>query len=366
VHTLPLKLAVAVGLSMVFGCELGDVTTNPQPALRVLDPSEEALVSVTPDALVVDTRARVLDGLGVGDVIVSSGAEPFLRRVVSIGGGGAQVALATEPGALTDAILDGQMHSSGDLFERDIVQGSANDLVIAIDRLELDFNNTKVIDSPDVQVHINRGTVRFRPSLDTDLQIENGWISHFHAILRGELSASMGVTITAGRSFDRSFSKTIWQSPAYRATQWVGVVPVVEVVRLSLVLSGEARASVSGTIELGHATTTATLEAGATYDRGRWRSVSRPAIAFDARGPSNQLGASAGASLRLRLHVDVRLYDIAGPYMTIGAYARSSVNTSSGWTGRVGLDGAFGGNVSVLGATLAAYEATLFDVGRGF
>lgn len=366
-RNLHLGLGLAIGLSLATGCELGTVMPTEQPTLRVLDSTDEALVTVTHAGLLIDTRARVLDTLAVGDVIVSSGAEPFLRKVVSIGGGdGDRLALTTEPGSLTDAIRDGEMYSSGDVFDRDIVPGSASDLVIAIDRLALDFNNTALIDEADIKVHIDRGSIRFRPSLDTDLQIADGWVSHFHAILRGELSASMGVTITAGRSFTRSFSRTLWQSPVYRATQFVGIVPVVETVRVSLIVSGEARAGTSGTVELGHATATASMEAGATYEEGGWTAVSRPAITLDARGPSTQVSASAGASLRLGLRVEVKLYDIAGPHLTIGAYARTSVANTTGWTGRVGVDGVFGGNVSVLGATLAAYDARLFDVGRGF
>lgn len=350
---------------MVAGCELGDMTATAQPTLRVLDPAEESLVSVTPDGLYVDADARVLEGLGLGDVIVSSGAEPFLRKVITIDTDGGIVALATEPGALTDAILDGEMHSSGDVFARPM-ESSSDELVIPIDRLSLDFNNTKLIDEGDIKVEIDRGTVRFRPSLDVDLQVADGWLSHFHAVVKGELSASMGLKVTAARSFDRSFSKTIWKSPKYRAVQMVGLVPVVEVVQVSLIATGNAHASVSGTVALGSASATANLEAGATYDQGSWSAVARPGITLDARGPSTEVGASANAAVTLTVRVDVRLYDVAGPYLTVGTYARAAVATATGWTGRVGIEGAFGGNVSVFGTTLAAYDKSLFDVGRNF
>ncbi len=365
-RNIHVKVGVALWLSIAAGCELGEISPAAQPTLRVLDQADEALVAVTPDGLSIDRSARVLEGLDVGDVIVSSGAQPFLRKVISIATSGERLALATEPGALTDAILDGEMHSSGDVFSRDVEPGSADDLVIAIDRLALDFNNTKLIDDGDIKVEIDRGSIRFRPSLDVDLQIADGWISHFHSIVSGQLSASLGVKITASKSFDRTFSKTIWQSPAYRATQFVGIVPVVEVVRVSLVVSGNARAGASGTVELGGATVTAGMEAGASYDQGDWSAISKPAITLDARGPSAAASATASASLKLTVKVDVRLYDVAGPYIALGAYARTAISSASGWSARAGIEGAFGGNISVLGATLAGYDATLFDVGRNF
>lgn len=360
------RIGLALTMLIVAGCELGEVAPAAQPALRVLDPRDEALVSVTPDGLHVDATARLLDDLSVGDVIVSSGAEPFLRKVTSIESDGDQIALVTEPGTLTDAIFDGEMHSSGDLFARDWQQGSGDEFVIAVDRLAMDFANTTLLQEGDIKVEINRGSVRFRPSLDVDVQVADGWVSHFHSVVRGELSASMSVKITAARGFERSFSKTIWKSPAYRVTQMVGIVPVVEVVQVSLIASGDAHASVSGTVELGNATASASMEAGASYDRGNWRAISKPSITLNAGGPATTVNATARASLKLSVRVDVKLYDVAGPHITLGAYARTAVASTTGWTGRVGIDGEFGGDVSVLGNTLASYNKKLFDVGRSF
>lgn len=360
------KLGVALWLALVTGCELDGVGPADQPAVRVLDLADEALVSVTPNNLSFDRNARVLDGLDVGDVIVSGGAQPFLRKVIAIGGGGDRLVVDTEPGSLTDAILDGSMHSGGDVFSRDMVPGAGDEIVIAIDQLKLDFNNTKLLEENGVKVEIDSGSIRFRPSLDVDLQIADNWISHFHAVVSGELSATLGVKITASKSFDRSFSKTIWTSPTYTATQFIGIVPVVEVVRVSLIASGEAHAAVSGTVQLGHATATARMEAGASYDREKWTSISKPTITLDAGGPSVATSASASASLKLTVKLDVRLYDLAGPNISLGAYAKTAISAADGWSARAGIEGAFGGNVSVFGATLADYNQRLFDVGRNF
>lgn len=357
---------VAVVLWLVVGCGVGEVEPAAQPNLLVLGDDEAAAVTVAPLAIYIETDdARDLASVQPGDVLASNGAQPFLRKVLSTSVNGSVLAIVTEPAVLTDAILDGSMSSTRDLFAE---ASDADGLVVGVDQLALDFENTTLIDQGDIKVNVDRGTIRFRPTLDVDVAIEGGELSQFHAILRGELSASMGVTITAGRSFSKSFSKTIWQSPPYRITQLVGAVPVIETIRVSLVLSGDVHAGGNGTIQLGSASANAGLEAGATYD-GKWRVLADPAIDLAASGPTYTGSITGGASLRLSTRVDIKFYEVAGPHLEIGAYARTDVNPVADgptWNARVGLDGNFGGNVSVLGKQLTSINKQMFDVGKSF
>ncbi|MBA3818603.1 MAG: hypothetical protein H0X17_06895 [Deltaproteobacteria bacterium] len=343
-----------------------------QPNLIVLDEAIAARVTLQPGAMSIPTGAAgPLAGVHVGDVVVSNGPQPFLRRVVAVDSLGGQLALITEPAALTDAILQGHVHSDRDLLSESVPPAPGQTaVIIPVDKLALEFGGTNLVEDLGVEVRVNRGTITFRPSLDVDLQIDDGSLTSFHAILRGELEASVGLTVSSDRSFRRNFAVTLWESPPYTATQFIGVVPVVEVVRVSLVLTGEAHASVRGTVDLGSAKAKASLEAGATYADGRWSAVADPAISFETRGPSFDAGAMAGASLRLTTRLDVKFYDIAGPHLVVGTYARTELRDSTtdglSWTGRVGMDAAFGGNVTVLGKSLASYDRALFDVGRSF
>ncbi|MDQ3369031.1 MAG: hypothetical protein M3680_26710 [Myxococcota bacterium] len=364
---------LVLGVGFAAACNVGEVPDGvAQPNVIVLDEAIAARVTLQPDGISIPTGAAgPLAGVHVGDVVVANGPQPFLRRVMAVDSLGGQLALITEPAALTDAILQGHAHSERDLLSEPVPRmPGQTELIIPIDKLALDFAGTNLIDELGVKVRVNRGTVSFRPSLDVDLQIDRGSLTSFHAILRGELEASVGLTVSSDRSFRRSFSTTLWESPAYTATQFIGIVPVVEVVRVSLVLSGEAHASVRGTVDLGSAKAKASLEAGATYADGTWRAIADPSITFETRGPSFEAGAMAGASLRLTTRVDVRFYDVAGPHLVVGTYARTELRDSSAdglsWTGRVGVDAAFGGNVRVLGKSLASYDRALFDLGRDF
>jgi hypothetical protein len=353
------------------GCTIGDDDAASQLNVVVVDDEIATRVTVQPDLLsVAADAAGPLMLVQPGDVLVSQGADPFLRKVVSISNDAGQLALATEPGDLTDVLVDGHLESSRDLFNEPAVDEDTKAAVIPIGRLALNLAGKTILEESGVKVVIDRGSVTFRPVFDLDVKIAGGKISHFHALLHGDLTAAMGVKITASRNFSRSFSRTIWQSPPYRATQVIAGVPVVEVVRVSLVLSGEAHAGASGTVELGGATATASMLAGARYDAGDWTAVAAPSIALEKRGPSASASASAGASVRLAVRLDVRFYDIIGPHLTVGSYAKTEVKASTAdglsWFARLGVSGTFGGNITVLGKTLASYDRQLFDRGRTF
>jgi hypothetical protein len=358
---------------MTLGCQVGEVTDGiAQPNLVIIDEPTAARLRIQQDGLFVATgEAGALAQVHEGDVILSNGSEPFLRKVVSVTSASGQLAILTEPAALTDAILQGHVQSHRDLLSEPVPQRPGETaVIIPVDKLALDFGATKLIEQDGIKVNINQGSVIFRPVLDVDLQIDDGSLTSFHAILQADLEASMGITISTDRSINRSFSTTIWQSPRYVATQLIGVIPVVEVVTVSLVLSGEVHAGASGTIDLGAAKAKASLEAGATYQNGEWSVIADPSINFEAHGPSLAGSTSAGASMRLTTRVDVKFYDVAGPHLIVGAYAKTdlsgSVASGLDWTGRVGMDASFGGDLTVLGKNFATFNRGLFDLGRDF
>ncbi len=367
------SIVVIAASLMTLGCQVGEVTDSiAQPNLVILDDATASRLTVEQDGLFVATAdAGTLAQVHEGDVILSNGSEPFLRKVLSVTAASGQLAILTEPAALTDAILQGHVQSHRDLLSEPVPQEPGQTaVIIPVDKLALDFGATKLIDQGGIKVNINQGTVTFRPVLDVDLQIDDGSLTSFHAILQGDLEASMGITISTEQSFNRSFSTTLWESPRYVATQFIGAIPVVEVVTISLVLSGEVHAGASGTIDLGSAKAKASLKAGATYQDGEWSAIADPSINFEARGPSLAASTSAGASMRLTTRVDVKFYDVAGPHLIVGAYAKTDLSDSLAnglhWTGRVGMDASFGGDLTVLGKNLATYNRGLFDLGRDF
>jgi hypothetical protein len=68
--------------------------------------------------------------------------------------------------------------------------------------------------------------------------------------------------------------KELWHSTPKFLTQWVGVVPIVEVVQLSFGVGAEVSAEGSATVQVG-GELKGSVAAGATYDRynGGWHTV---------------------------------------------------------------------------------------------
>jgi hypothetical protein len=369
------SFALLVGLLGTVGCEVGEDGVA-QPNLVIVDDDTASHLVIEPDRVAIPADlADALIGVQPGDVIVSSGDTPILRTVLATRFDAGELVLDTETAAITDALLEGRVQSKRDLFAEP--PGSDPDaeadpagLTISVDRLSLDFSGAMIVDEPDFKVRIDQGSVSFRPSVDIDLGVKWGKVEHFHAIVQGELAGALNVRVAANKKLDRSFSKTLWRSPPYRATQMVGPVPVVEVVRVSLVVSGDAHASGAGNFDLGTSRAGAILRAGASYDKGKWQPIATGDLAFDKRAPTLQGATRAGVALRLSVKVEVRFYDVAGPHLTLGAYGRTELQATAGttpvWAARVGTDAYFGGSVEVLGKKLAKFERQLFDRGRTF
>lgn len=333
------------------------------PHLRVID---QPGVQVAADTLRVDGAARAeLDGVAAGDVLVSSLGTGFLRSVVGVSRDGDALVIATRPASLDDAVVQGSLHTRQDLLapgER------VEDRTVEVPPLTVTFDELTLLeDGDDAKVALN-GSVTLHPYLDVDLSVAHARVQSFELVLHGDLDAAADVDVTAGHELSQSFEKTVWTSSPTVVTEWIGPVPVVEVLTLSLVATGEAHAGVTGTVTLGGVQAHAQLAAGAQYDADAgWTPVADHSLTLDADAPSTDLLVHAGASVNLLARLDVKLYDLAGPYVDVGPYARVEV-ADDGDTltrgGRVGVSADFGGDLSVMGHHVASYDAQLFDVGQ--
>src|SRR5688572_29198163 len=94
---LLLVAALSVSVSVSIGCGVGEMPDGvAQPNLLVLDESVAARVTVEANRLSVATGfAGELATARAGDVIVSNGPAPFLRKVVSVEAQAGQLALVT-------------------------------------------------------------------------------------------------------------------------------------------------------------------------------------------------------------------------------------------------------------------------------
>ena len=342
------------------GGQIEPAVVNPQ--LRVVDATG---VQVAADSLRAGgAAAAALRGVTAGDVLVSATGMGFLRRVVGVSRDGDALVIATAPASLDDALVEGVLHAHQDLLapgER------AADRLVDVPPLTVTFDELPLVEDGDARAAL-AGSVTLHPYLDVDLAVSRARVQSFRLVLHGDLDASVDLDVTAGHELSRSFEKTVWSAPPTVLTQWIGPVPVVEVVSLSLVASGEAHAGVTGSVTLGGVDAQATLAAGAQYNANAgWSGVGEHTLTLTAAAPSASIVAHAGGSVTVQARADIRFYDLAGPYVYVGPYANVELaDDGSGLsrTGRVGLGAHFGGDLSVMGHHVASYDAQLFDVGR--
>jgi hypothetical protein len=331
------------------------------PNLHVVDAA--ASVEVAPDSLVFHAPlADEIQTLGPGAILVSAAGQGYLRRVTSVSRSGDTLVMSTQPAALEDAVIEGEAHSSMVLTPR----GVGTESTIDITPINYTFGNTGISASPDLQLTLNNGNVAFNPILDLDLEVHGGKVTKFQAVLHANLDAQVDVQIAAIGRVSASYSQTLAQTPPIVLVQWIGWVPVVETVNLSLSATGSAHANGTATLNLGTVSAHADLTAGASYDGAKWTPVFHPNASFGS-SPSVSGAVNAGLELSLDLRGQVLLYGVVGPYIDVGPYVQETLTAPPpSASGRVGLQGSFGGEVSILGNTVAQYSTQLFDVGRNF
>jgi hypothetical protein len=318
---------------------------------------------VKPDRLVLDaTDADDVRAASPGDVLVCGNGGGFLRRVVSMHEENGQLVVMTEHAPLTAAVASGGLHHGLALpLAKSIdVSGPEGDGVA------VGLENTTLVGDGRVTVTIPEGHFRFDPGFDLDIDIDGGALQSFQAIAKGDIDAGFTLEVTLeGASGKALFDKELW-SHDYPFFEMVGVVPVAGVVELSVGVGAEVDGEGDGTLVTG-GSIQAGMKAGAFYD-GEWHRVGEHyvwltpvATSFDGEG---------GVSVTAYAYVEVavKLYDVAGPALSVGPYVALTKESGAPIYPTIGFFGIFEAQVDLpfVDDAWVGYSATLFDVSRSF
>jgi hypothetical protein len=75
--------------------------------------------------------------------------------------------------------------------------------------------------------------------------------------------------------------------------------------------------------------------------------------------------ASIDLSVYVYAELDVKFYDVAGPFISVYPYAAASHTAGKpGWSKSIGIAGAWGGKIEIFGETVAGFESDLFDYSK--
>lgn len=299
---LPLAGLVAF---VVTGCAIPSDEPSVDPRVRVLPAIPDMLV--TPGT--VELPRAAVDGLTVGDIVISQDGEGFLRAIDAVATSGDSLVLTTHDAELGDALIDADIATS-------LGGGKADTHQLPAIRFAITDRN--LLDNPAITARIVDASIGFEPALDLDLQIADRQLASFEMVLRGRVTGSIDLEVVA-RDVEVGPEIRLWESPPAVFYQQVGPVPVVETVTTSVVLKLSAIARGQGRLRID-ANAIATMAGGIRYTPdGGWDGVANFDVDVDGSIPIasaslDQVGVRAWLAVR----ADVRLYGVAGPYIAVG------------------------------------------------
>lgn len=342
---------VSVGLIAFGACAVPSDEASVDPRVRVL-PAIADLV-VTPSSIELPRGAV---DLAVGDIVVSQQGEGFLRAVDRIDSRGDAMVVATHDADLSEALIDAQLQTS-------LGGGKADTYQLAPIRFSI--ADRVILDNPAITARVVDASIGFEPALDLDLDIADRELQSFEMVLRGRVTGSLEIDVTA-RDVDVGPEIVLWESPPAVFYQQIGILPVVETVSTSVVLKLSAVAHGNGRIRID-AGAIAAMAGGIRYTRdGGWDGVADLDVDVHGSVPVatarlDQVGVRAWLAAR----ADVRLYGLAGPYIAVGPQVTIVRDTHDGtFDASAGFHGATGGGLKFFRLNVPALTFELFDLLR--
>jgi hypothetical protein len=306
--------------------------------------------------------------LAVGDVIASAQGNGFLRKITAVSSSGNTLIVSTAQARLTDAVEEGSFSDSVALNVGDAVNAEAGGRRLVATKMlrgaavvgnAIQLNNVVLYSANGLTVRIPRGHISFSAGLDIGAKLRWFKVQEFHAIASGSLDTDIDLEATAQLSLTREKEVAVATFTSV-ALQFIGPVPVIEVITLEFLVG--ARAEMTGAMT---ATTgidgSAAVTFGAEYVRDNgWDGIGDRSFNMSADTPT--FSGSAGVTLRgyVKPQITVAFYGLAGPYLAAEPYvefdADLAVGPSIDWRVVAGIDAILGFNVSALGYDIFDYN----------
>jgi hypothetical protein len=360
--------ALLVTFALVLGC--GAEETRIRPNVYVIERTPGVDIFVEPDRLLVPQPVgEEILARRPGDILVCARGSGFLRAVVTVEPAATEVVVTTTDARLDDAIAQGRTSTTakfaGAPGTGPAVDGKW-DGVVPLDGA-LQVGTTTLLDTDDVTVRINRASLSFSPDVQLDLSISENGIDLFKAVAEGQATASLDVDVETRRLVRARGKIELWRSEPQLFVQWIGGIPVVEVLWLRIGVSAQVEADGPLTFG-GGGEIQGDLAAGAIYDADAgWTAVGRHAITLAPEGRFDAGDTPFQFSVGLWAQIDFELYDLAGPFIRIEPYvAATHVMGADSYDPSFGVRGTWGGAIDVFGHRLSAYSRELFDVNQPF
>lgn len=264
------------------------------------EPVEVPEVSISDNTVVIDTTELsdpIIEGdnyaftftgeepdIYKGDIIIGQTNGGYLRKVTGVSIQGNNITLTTTQAALTDIIEHGAFR---DTLELAISPGQNNkgpfgmevkyladgvtviDGGISLDGITL-FSGS--VGAVDLTAIISSGYVQFEPIIDIGGEISWFTITEFHAIATGEVIFDCNLEITSTGEVFHESENTIAEFSFGPFVQFIGPVPVIEIVNLEFTAGYETDLNSEGEVGAGF-DLLSSVSIGAEYQEENWSSV---------------------------------------------------------------------------------------------
>lgn len=344
------------------GAALESSTAQISDEVRVLEREPGVDVTVEEDRLVFP-YGEDLAGVAPGQILVSGRGGGFLRRALSVEQDGDDLVVASEPATLTDAIIDGEVDESVDLGTGDEGPWAGAWGGDGMGGFAVGLGGTTIVANGDISVTVPEGRFDFTPHLDFALDIERRRLKTFRLVASGDVDAALAMDIQIRNAYAAGrYQVPVWKTQKM-FMQMVGIVPIVEMVELSLGVGvqvdamGAAHASFGGNLQ-------ASIAAGARFEAGEWHAVGDKMVSFQVLPLVMEGDGMVGIRGFVYAEVAVMLYDVAGPALMVMPYVGAVHEEPRGWRPRMGVMGMFEAMVSlpIVDRSWVGYQAMLFDV----
>ncbi len=359
-----LVLVSIPSLLLLGGCGDSDYTLSPD--YNPINMSDTAECScITDDSVTYTFTNGVPPNLAPGQIIASGDGDGFLRKITSVSVSGNTITAQTEQAVLTDALEDADMIDTVplDVGAAASPESTGLKLVKALDGVQvtkagIPLNNVTIFSGSGLTVRIPSGNINFDTDLDIGLRIRKAKLEEFHAIAGGSMAVDLDIEATASKtiSYGKEISLAQFQSVA---VQWIGPVPIVEVITLDFVVGFDAALTGTMTARTG-IDGSASLSIGARYENGSWDGVRTASKSMSATPPT--FSGSAGLTIRgyVRPAISVKFYSIAGPELGLEPYLEFDGTLVAGpaidWDLSAGIDLVVAFEISLLGKDLARFD----------
>jgi hypothetical protein len=320
-----------------------------------LTESEVAAADVEDASIVFSSPSDAVRKIKSGDTLTTVGSKrAFIRKVksVSVSASGA-VTVVTENGTLID-----------------LAQRVKTQKKLTLPTVAIDFSGKNLAGSGRATVTCSQCSIRYTPTLDLGLDVQNRKIDHFSAEFDGDLVGKLAVAANANAAAEVNQEVEVFHATT-RLVQMVGAVPIWEDVTVSVAVGFSASLGPKSKIETG-VTATKRMHGGVMYDGTSWSTVQDGDVTFDYQPPTLSFDIGASAKVYVKPKLQVKLYSLAGPYLAGEAFVNVDAHVCPApavWSATAGLGVNVGASLDFLKVVNVSINKELYhreyEIGAG-